>query len=79
MNEEEEEEEEEEEQEPHQPGHMEEGEAHEGAAALLAEHLEEVLEEEKPESEEHARAAPGMREVVANPAPCCPTQGAPSR
>ena len=50
------EEEEEEEEEPHHTGNLEE-ELHEGAAALLAEPLDAVLEEEQPEPEEHPRPA----------------------
>jgi hypothetical protein len=53
-----------------------------GAAALLAERLEEVLDEEQPEPEERARPTTRCSrraEAAANPLPCCPTQGAPSR
>jgi hypothetical protein len=52
-----------------------------GAAALLAERLEEVLEEQ-PELRNALAllcAAPGTREAVAIPSLCYPTQGALSR
>jgi hypothetical protein len=76
-------EEEEEEEEPQHTGNLEEEEElHEGAAALLADPWTRSWKR----SSRSLRSAlaplsaiPGAREAAANPLPCCPTQGAPSR